>query len=91
MSDIFSNYRLLLCRLYNLSIDTTDIPLNFISFKEASDLIRSGQIVNHEVRPVDQVLSDLENSHRIITLYGSSGLEYLLKANYNPATKQIYP
>ena len=81
--------------IYNIPIKTPEfiilngLRVNFIPFSEVSKI----QIVRYELDPYLQIYAGLPtvvNMNRIITLFSSNGLTYLVKAKYDPVTQQIF-
>ena len=70
------------------------LRIAFISFSEVSQI----QIVRYELNPYLQMYATqlpyreaVSSPNRIITLFGSNGLTYLVKAKYDPVSQQIFP
>ena len=81
--------------IYNIPFKTPEfiilngLRVNFISF---SDIHRI-QIVKYELDPYLQIYAGLPldgRMNRIVTLFGSNGLTYLIKAKYDPISQQIF-
>lgn len=66
----------------------------FIDFQTAANLLTSNQINRYILDPILQPWAGLPiglNINRIITLFHTNGLNYLVKAAYNAQNGQIYP
>ena len=85
-------YEIFLSQLYSLPINQSYLPLNFISFQEAHDLLQRKQVDHYTLDPLLQVWAGLPSTpNRIITLHAKNGVNYLVKAQYNSLTQQIFP
>ena len=85
------SYETLLKKLYNLPVLLPEFltingtKINFIPFSQVSSI----QIQSYKIDPLLQPWSDKTN--KIITLFDSNGTTYLVKAQYDPVTNQIFP
>ena len=84
----------LIKRLYNLPVDMPEflivngLKLNFIPFSQVSSI----QIERYIIEPLLQPWAGPPNiQNRIITIFDKNGMTYLLKANYDPVSNQIFP
>jgi hypothetical protein len=77
-----------------VSLIINGTPTQFIDFQTAANLLTSNQINRYILDPILQAWAGLPtgvNINRIVTLFGTNGLNYLVKAAYNAQNGQIYP
>ena len=80
--------RALISRLYGLPLP--DLPM--ISFEQAGQFIRSGEILSYQIDPLLQPwVGPPGTANRIVTLIGRDGTNYLVLAKYLPELGQIVP
>lgn len=92
MNLIREAYETFLSQLYNLPINQSYLPMNFISFFDAKTLLEQKQINHFEINPVFQVWAGIPcRQNRVITIHTKNGSVYLVKALYHSGTQQIYP
>jgi hypothetical protein len=85
------SYETLLSQFYNLPINQSYLPMNFISFQDAQELLKQKQIDRYVLDPLLQLWTGSPNtSNRIITLHTKNGVNYLVKAQFDPITNKIY-
>lgn len=84
------SYETLLKQLYGLQVTLLEflivdgLQINFISFDEASEMLKRNEIYNSVINPLLQPFAGPpSSSNRIITLFHKNGTTYLLKAKYN--------
>jgi len=92
------SYEQLMRQFYGLptelpaSLVINGVNTQFIDFQTAGDLLTINQISRYILDPILQPWAGLPNSpNRIVTLFHVNGLNYLIKAGYNPQNGQIYP
>lgn len=76
----------------SLNINGTNIQ--FIDYNQAGQFLSSGQVVDYLLDPVLQPWAGLPSSYnpnRILLLIMRNGYNYLLKAQYDPVTRRIFP
>ena len=90
----------LINQLYGLPVDIppflilNELRVPFIPFDQVGSMISNGEIEKYTLESIVQPWSRSpkeNNKNRIITLYGKNGLTYLVRAQYNQVTKQIFP
>jgi hypothetical protein len=85
------SYEMLLKRLYNLSIILPEylvingLKVNFIPFSQVSTI----QIQKYIIDPLFQPWTSSPN--KVITIFDKNGMTYLVHAQYDQSTNQIFP
>ena len=80
------SYEALLRQLYNLPI-VNKLKGNLISFEQVGSI----QIERYIIDPLLQAFSTMgENANKIITIFDTNGITYLVKARYDPISHQIF-
>lgn len=92
------SYETLMKQIYNLPVKLppylviNNIPTYFINFDQAGQLLSTGQVERFILDPILQPWAGHPFlSNRIIRLFDLNGNSYLVKANYDFRTGQIYP
>lgn len=88
------SYETLVKQLYGLPVVlpefliVNDLKLRFIPFSQLSTI----QIERYIIEPLLQPWAGPTNTqNRILTIFGTNGMTYLVKAKYDQATNQIFP
>ena len=92
------SYETLLKQLYNIPvIQPTFLILNglrvyFISFQEVSEMLSQNKVSKYIIEPILQPWAGPPlTQNRILTIFGTNGMTYLVKALYDQASNQIFP
>ena len=98
------SYNTLLSQLYGLPdanalpefLILNDLKVNFIPFEEAAKMVSQNKVSRFILEPMLQPWAgppgnlSLETPNRIITVLGTNGMTYLVKAKYDQASNQIF-
>ena len=92
---LIESYETFLKRLYGIPIQLPEfliingLRVNFIPFQQIVQMLAQNQIERYDIDPLLQPWSD--SSNKIITMFGRNGMTYLVKAQYDGKTNQIFP
>ena len=88
------SYETLVKQLYGLPVILPEflilngLKVNFVPFSQLNTI----QIDRYIIEPLLQPWAGLPSSpNRIITIFGTNGITYLIKAKYDQSSNQIYP
>jgi len=70
------------------SLILNGLRVNFVPFEEITQMLQNRQIARYDIDPLLQSIGSL---NKIFTMYGTNGMIYLTKGQYDQVSNKIYP